>query len=92
MADQILAEYQHLQPEAIAQQAIWMIEQGETCGERALALAIVLRDRAHGEASDPTDRLLLEMLVEELAAAYGPSLKQCLAALLEKCQPTGGVQ
>lgn len=82
-------EYAEMPAEKVAALAIEAIDTAALEGARALALAIVLSDRleaSEGPAADPTAVLLAGMLVEELAPEHGHHIKQCLSALLAKCQ------
>lgn len=81
-------EYAHMSPDDVVALASEMLDQHAMEGVRAMALAIVLRNRIESqeEASrDPTDVALAEMLVEELAGAPEHRIKLCLSALLGKC-------
>lgn len=83
-------EYLGMPPEMVACLAADMLDQHSLEHERALALAIVVRDWLRSQDDGNTDMtyaVLAEMLVDELGGAPEQSIKQCLFALLEKCQP-----
>lgn len=75
--------------EAIADEANRMLDDSETSGERAIALAIALRDRL--EATEEVSRdftacILAGMLVDELGSSPERSIKECVATLFSRCE------
>ncbi len=81
-------EFACMPPEQAVAVAAEMLDLHAEDTDRALALAVALRDRieCRGEDADQTDAVLVRMLVEQLGGAPEPAIKQCLVALLEKCQ------
>lgn len=80
-------EYAEMPAEKVVAMAVDALDLSALEGDRALALAIVLRDRLEdSDNQDPTSTLLSGMLVEALSNAPNVHINQCLFALLAKCQ------
>jgi hypothetical protein len=75
-----------MSPEQAVAQVVDIIDEHATETERALALAMALRDRLVAE-DEPTNAALAGMLVDQLAGAPEGTIKDCLNALLARCQP-----
>lgn len=82
-------EYDGIAASVVAARANHMLSESELQGERALAIAIALRDRIQAQDEqerDPTSAVLAGMLVDELDLAQAARIKQCVATLLNRCQ------